>query len=235
VEVTAAVDWFRRQPGVTVTDGACPDLGRNPAELFRRERAMIFGGNRHLLEDPKQLALLKPEVVWNIQQRTKLSREERHEASREHQELYARVVDFFMHFDLLVTPATPTAPFDVTLRYITSLPDGRGISNGAELFYTEWLRMSYGVTLMLCPAVSVPCGVTRDGRPVGLQLVGKPFGEEALLAVAARFEAEHRFFRMVPIAPRRGTVPLPAHRGPRTEEEAAGQHHVVPEAGHSRL
>jgi Asp-tRNA(Asn)/Glu-tRNA(Gln) amidotransferase A subunit family amidase len=61
------------------------------------------------------------------------------------------------------------------------------------------------ITLMACPAMAVPCGFDQFGRPVGLQLVGKPRGEAVLLqsailfeqllsrpASAARFDAGHR-------------------------------------------
>ena len=54
--------------------------------------------------------------------------------------------------------------------------------------YTEWLRMTYAVTLTECPALSLPCGYTESGLPVGLQLVGKPRGEAALLGAAAALE-----------------------------------------------
>ncbi|HEX9648847.1 MAG TPA: amidase family protein, partial [Alphaproteobacteria bacterium] len=58
-------------------------------------------------------------------------------------------------------------------------------------------------TLTSCPAMSVPCGFTADGRPVGVQMVAPPRAEDRLLAAAAAFEGAHGYARMVPIDPRR--------------------------------
>jgi amidase len=59
------------------------------------------------------------------------------------------------------------------------------------------------VTLTACPALSVPCGFTADGRPVGLQIVAPPKCEGRLLAAARLFEDAHPFAGQVPIEPRR--------------------------------
>ena len=48
------------------------------------------------------------------------------------------------------------------------------------------------------PSVSIPCGLTADGRPVGLQIVGRPYSDAAILAAAAAFERAHSFAGMVP-------------------------------------
>ena len=63
------------------------------------------------------------------------------------------------------------------------------------------------VTLSACPAMAVPCGFDQFGRPVGLQLVGKPRGEAALLQAAALFEQLLGLDRLLPIEPRPGSVP----------------------------
>jgi amidase len=68
--------------------------------------------------------------------------------------------------------------------------------------YVDWLAMSYAVTLTGCPALSLPCGFTRSGLPVGLQLVGRPRGEAGLLAAAALLEEQIGLARRVPIDPK---------------------------------
>lgn len=60
--------------------------------------------------------------------------------------------------------------------------------------------MTYAFSLVDLPVLSLPCGVTHDGRPVGLQIVGQPRGEAALLAAAAAFERAHSFHEIVPLA-----------------------------------
>ena len=54
--------------------------------------------------------------------------------------------------------------------------------------YLEWMRACSRITATCCPAVSVPIGFTAAGLPVGLQLVGRPFAELALLELAHALE-----------------------------------------------
>ncbi len=61
--------------------------------------------------------------------------------------------------------------------------------------------MTYVFSLVDLPVLSLPCGMTADGRPVGLQIAGRPCGEAALLAAAAAFEREHPYVSMVPLHP----------------------------------
>lgn len=67
--------------------------------------------------------------------------------------------------------------------------------------YVDWLMMTYAFSLVDVPVISVPCGMTTDGRPVGLQIAGRPQHDAALLAAAAAFEKAHPFASMVPIQP----------------------------------
>jgi amidase len=67
--------------------------------------------------------------------------------------------------------------------------------------------LTAAVTLSASPALSLPCGFDQYGRPVGLQLVGRPRGEAGLLAAGALYEEETGLARQLPIYPRSGTVP----------------------------
>jgi amidase len=111
------------------------------------------------------------------------------------------VLDFFATYDLLVCPCRPVPAFDVDLRHPETI-DGHKPET-----YIASSALTYAVTLTSCPAISVPCGFTRDGRAVGLQIVGRPRGEAALLQAAALFEQLSRLDRLLPIDPRPGTVP----------------------------
>jgi amidase len=57
------------------------------------------------------------------------------------------------------------------------------------------------------PAIAVPCGFDQFGRPVGLQLVGRPRGEGALLQAASLYESLMGLHKLLPIDPKPGTVP----------------------------
>jgi len=179
--------------GARVTQ-ACPDL--DDAEfIFQTLRAAQFAAEKaSLLREHRDL--LKPEIVWNIEKGLALGAEEMGDAERRRGALYQRIVSFFADHDLLISPAVVIAPYDGALRYVTEV-GGRTFDN-----YVSWLALSFAITVTSCPALSVPCGFTQAGLPVGLQLVGPPGGDAELLAAAATFEAAHGFAAMVPIDPR---------------------------------
>jgi amidase len=57
--------------------------------------------------------------------------------------------------------------------------------------YVDWIAPTFLLSLTGLPVVSVPCGLDGDGLPVGMQIVGKPLGEEAALALAAEVQNRH--------------------------------------------
>jgi Asp-tRNA(Asn)/Glu-tRNA(Gln) amidotransferase A subunit family amidase len=54
--------------------------------------------------------------------------------------------------------------------------------------YIDWMFLTFVITLVGCPALSLPCGPTAEGLPVGLQLVGRPHGDAELLGAALLLE-----------------------------------------------
>ena len=64
--------------------------------------------------------------------------------------------------------------------------------------YVEWLRITSAITLTSCPVVALPCELTEEGLPVGMQLVGRPRGEWQLLSAAAAVEQVFEMAGRVP-------------------------------------
>jgi amidase len=127
--------------------------------------------------------LLKPEVVGNIEQGLALTAADIAVAEHQRVDLVRAMAAFFRTHDLLLTPCVPVPPFPVEQRYVTEI-NGFRLTN-----YIEWLALTYAITLTGCPALSLPCGFTASGQPVGLQIVGRPRGEAALLSAAAALES----------------------------------------------
>ena len=116
---------------------------------------------------------LKPEVIWNIEEGLKLTVGQLERAEAQRVAMTARTLEFFETYDLLLTPATIVAPFPIENRYVAECA-GKKFDN-----YVEWLGIVYAITLVCCPALSLPCGFTASGLPVGLQMVAPPRGEGA--------------------------------------------------------
>src|SRR5690606_22860587 len=103
-------------------------------------------------------------------------------AEHERARFFRAMRDIFARCDVLVTPGASTAAFDVMLRAPEKIA-ARTLDNcmGGSL-------INAFATLAGCPAVAVPCGFDRHGRPVGLQVVAPPRRDERALQVAALFE-----------------------------------------------
>lgn len=176
--------------GVTVEEN-CFDLSDAP-EIFRVLRAVYFSGDRsHLLE--KNRNFFKPDLVWNIEQGLKVTSDEYTKAERARGKLFHRAADFFRTYDLLLCPAVVAPPFEHREAYLKEVA---GVQFDT---YYDWLIMAFTITLTGCPSISVPCGFTSDGRPVGMQLVA-PIGHESeLLSGAALFEDLSGLKAFVPV------------------------------------
>ncbi len=141
---------------------------------------------------------LKPEIVWNIEQGLKLTSEDIVRAERQRHAMFKRAAAFFERYDLLLAPATIVPPFPVEQRFVESC-NGHRFGN-----YVEWLAIAYALTLICGPALSLPCGFTATGLPVGLQLAGPPRSEVAVLKAASMLESMLGLAKLVPIDPRSG-------------------------------
>jgi amidase len=181
------------EAGVIVEE-AHPDL-REAHECFHVLRALDFAISKaELLRNHRNL--LKPEVIWNIEQGLKLTVEQIERAEAQRIAMAARALTFFETYDLLLCPATIVPPFPVENRYVAECA-GKTFDN-----YVEWLGIVYAITLACCPALSLPCGFTASGLPVGLQIVGPSRGEAQLLAGAKVLEDILGVRDSTPIDPR---------------------------------
>jgi amidase len=106
--------------------------------------------------------------------------------------IYHRVREFMAGHEFMVFPTTQVPPFPVEQQYITEI---NGVRMGT---YIEWMRSCYYISITGLPAISVPCGFTPEGLPVGLQIVGRHQDEFGVLQLAHAFERATGFWRRRP-------------------------------------
>ncbi|EDP61839.1 Amidase, partial [alpha proteobacterium BAL199] len=183
--------------GVTV-EQACPEMG-SIGEAFQILRAMIFVVS-HGERLKTHRHLIKPDIIWNTEKGLKQTPEQVAWAERERASFYRRVLTFFETYDLLLLPVSVVPPYDVNMTHIEEV-DGVKFDN-----YIAASMTTSSITLTACPALSLPAGYTDDGRPIGLQMVGRPHDEATLLAAAALLEEQTGLADMLPIDPRVGVA-----------------------------
>ncbi|MGB1713681.1 MAG: amidase [Arenicellales bacterium] len=164
-------------------------------DVFQVHRALSFATSLGPeLEANRET--FKPEIVWNVEKGLALTGQDIMNAMVERSEIYRRANTFFSDFDLILTPATVVPPYPVEQRFVQRVGDHE-FSN-----YIEWCSIAYAFTVLGAPAMSVPCGFTQSGLPVGLQIAA-PLREEArLLAAASALENLLRLSDALPIDPR---------------------------------
>jgi amidase len=165
--------------GCDVVDGE-PDLD-GVDELFQTLRAAGYAAllGRDL---ERARAELKDTVVWNIEQGLKLTPLDLARAARIQAALDERVAEFFSAHEFLVLPTVQVLPFPVEVEWV------RAIEGVPMRTYIDWMATCYAISCMGLPAISVPCGFSRDGLPVGLQLVGRSERDLEVLQLARALE-----------------------------------------------
>jgi amidase len=202
--------------GCTMTDNEVAAMTRKAAERFSELGATVeeahpdftglhacfitlriydfFMKKASLLRDHRDL--LKPEVIWNIEQGYGIDFNELERAENMRVELARRYLAFFDQYDLLLTPATVVAPYPIENRYVAEV-NGHKFAN-----YVEWLAIAYAITVACGTALSLPCGFTKENLPIGLQIAGPPRSEARILGAAKALEDVLGLRGTTPIDPR---------------------------------
>ncbi len=165
--------------GCQIDDGQ-PDFN-DADEIFQTLRAWLFAQTRG--DDfIKHRSLMKDTVTWNIEQGLKLSGADVARAEARRTQFYHRVREFMGRYEFLILPVSQVAPFPVEIDWVREI---NGVKMGS---YVDWMGSCYAITLTGLPAISVPCGFTSDGLPIGLQIVGRHQRDFDVLQLAFAFE-----------------------------------------------
>jgi amidase len=186
--------------GARVDDDAAPSF-RSVADFYPVVRGLDFvARTQSLLVDHREQ--LRPEMIRNIEEGSRLTAEAMGRAERSRMELHQQLAKFFESHDLLVTPTVIVPPPAIDVSYIEALGEHRFES------HIEWFALTYAITAVPAfPALSLPCGYTADGLPIGLQIVGRPYDEAGLLAMAQWIESVLDMARDLPIDPKESQRP----------------------------
>jgi aspartyl-tRNA(Asn)/glutamyl-tRNA(Gln) amidotransferase subunit A len=178
----------------SVVDEAIPPIDEDfhrVAEAVRNtDKYAAFG---HLLETrPNDLT---PYIKAVFEQGRKVTGLEYSRSLRGTERLKARIAYFFERYDLLLTPTTPVVAFPI--RQPPQTIDGIKSPPNAS---TTLLTMPWNLTGQ--PAASLPCGFSRNGLPVGLQIIGRIGEDGKVLQASAAFEKVRPWANLTPACDR---------------------------------
>ena len=125
---------------------------------------------------------IKDSIHWEVERGSKLSGEDVARAITGKWEAWNRMREFLHKYEYYILPTAQVPPFDVELPY------PREIEGVAMADYIDWMKSCYLISVLETPAISVPCGLTPEGLPVGLQIVGRHRADWSVLQLAHAFE-----------------------------------------------
>ncbi|MHA1671326.1 MAG: amidase [Promethearchaeota archaeon] len=94
---------------------------------------------------------------------------------------YEKFIPIFDNYDILITPTTAITAFELGIPYPSKL-------NNVSVSPTAWQPFTFPFNMTGQPAATVPCGWSKEGLPIGMQIVGKPFDDITVLQVSKAFE-----------------------------------------------
>ena len=168
-------------------DEAEPDL-RDADEIFRVMRASSF----ELRLGGCDREFLKATILQEIDRGARLTGTQLGRAEIQRTQLYQRVRTFMEQHEFLVLPVAQVPPFDLNQAYVTEI---EGVKMDS---YIDWMKSCYFISVIGNPAISVPCGFTSEGLPVGIQIVGRHRAEWSVLQLAHAFEQATGFGKHQP-------------------------------------
>jgi len=153
-------------------------------QAFVTLRQHLIGG-RHsdAYADPEQRKLLKPEAIWEIEHGHRHTSLDVYRAGLVRGAWYKAMLRLFERFDFLLLPTAQVFPFAADCHWPAEV-NGRTMDS-----YHRWMEVVAGPTMAGCPSISVPAGFNADGLPMGLQIIGRPRGDAAVLRAAALYES----------------------------------------------
>jgi amidase len=166
-------------------------LGFDPETLwhcFMTLRAFAIAGRfKPYHDDPARWALLKPEAQWEVERGLTQSGLDVYRGAITRSAWFQSQLALFERFDFLALPTAQVFPFDAATHWPAEIA-GRRMDT-----YHRWMEVVAGVTLAGLPAISVPAGFDARGLPMGLQLIGRPQSDTALLQLAHAYDLQTRW------------------------------------------
>jgi len=96
-------------------------------------------------------------------------------------EIYNVISKYFKEYDILITPTTAVPAFGSETPFPPKI-------NNIDTSFIDWMGYTYPFNMTWNPAANIPCGWSKDGLPIGMQIIGRQADDETVLQVSKAFE-----------------------------------------------
>jgi amidase len=173
-----------------IVEEAEPDL-TGGAEAYETLRLWSYAYT-HGANARKHPELFKDTILEAVEHGSKLSAADIGRAVAQHSRVWDQMRRFGQKYDYFIVPSTQVPPFDIKQQWVKEI-------NGVRMKdYVQWIKCCWMITITGAPSISMPCGFTPEGLPVGLQIVGRQRDELSVLKMAYAFEQAARYGRKRP-------------------------------------
>ena len=148
----------------------------------RTIRAALRSSMQDYYDDPAIRPLIKPEMIWEIEQSLALTEQDLATARELHDDWRRELDRLFGIYDLLVLPSCQVFPFPKEIHWPQEI-DGKPMDN-----YIRWMEVMASVTMSGSPTVNVPVGFDASGRCMGMQVFGPSGEDQKVLEFALAYE-----------------------------------------------
>jgi amidase len=148
---------------------------------------LLATGLGPLYEDPDKRAMMKPEVIWEIEGGLNLTMADFQSASKARSDWYQTIRRLFEEYDFLVLPSAQVFPFDAETHW-PKVVAGKTMDT-----YHRWMEVVIGGTLSGCPVINVPAGFNGTGLAMGMQVMGPMLADFSVLQIAYAYEQAARW------------------------------------------
>jgi len=150
---------------------------------------LVVGNLGALYADPAKRAQMKPEAVWEVEGGLKLTPQDVYQASVSRSDLYRAVLKLFGTYEYLVLPSAQVFPFDAGTHWPKTV-------NGVAMdTYHRWMEVVVLSSMLGFPVANVPVGFSRNGLPMGMQIIGRRNADFAVLQLAHVYDQATHWVR----------------------------------------
>ena len=156
-----------------------------PGDIWESYLAWRAWGNLRyadLYDDPATRALMKPELVWEIEYALRLTARDLTRAAAARDAWYAVLTELFQRYDYVVAPSAQVFPFDKSVHWPREIA-GRPMDT-----YHRWMETVVPWTMAGHPVAAMPAGFDERGLPNGIQIIGRRHADHGVLQLAHAYE-----------------------------------------------